>query len=112
MNGSSIKVLFTSGYTRDVVLDKGIEDRQLNFIAKPILTVRGVYLPPQDGKQVMFISLTTAIASGRLRIIILRSIWGTSLIIVLNRGGFLAMMVPQFLFLTQRMMHYPPVRGV
>ncbi|MBP7526624.1 MAG: PAS domain S-box protein [Syntrophorhabdaceae bacterium] len=31
-----IKVLFTSGYTRDVVLDKGIEDRKMDFIAKPL----------------------------------------------------------------------------
>jgi CheY-like chemotaxis protein len=31
------KVLFTSGYTRDVFLDKGIEDRKVNFIQKPIL---------------------------------------------------------------------------
>jgi PAS domain S-box-containing protein len=32
-----IKVLFTSGYTRDVVLNKGIEDRQFDFIPKPIV---------------------------------------------------------------------------
>ena len=31
-----IKVLFTSGYTRDVVLDKGVEDKVFDFIAKPI----------------------------------------------------------------------------
>jgi two-component system, cell cycle sensor histidine kinase and response regulator CckA len=31
-----IKVIFTSGYTRDVVLDKGIEDRKYDFIAKPV----------------------------------------------------------------------------
>ncbi len=31
-----IKVLFTSGYTRDVILDKGIEDRKFHFISKPI----------------------------------------------------------------------------
>jgi two-component system, cell cycle sensor histidine kinase and response regulator CckA len=31
-----IKVIFTSGYTRDVVLDKGIEDKRFNFIAKPL----------------------------------------------------------------------------
>ncbi len=31
-----IKVLFTSGYTRDVVLDKGIEAKQLDFLSKPI----------------------------------------------------------------------------
>ena len=32
-----IKVLFTSGYTRDVFLDKGIEDKKVNFLQKPIL---------------------------------------------------------------------------
>jgi two-component system, cell cycle sensor histidine kinase and response regulator CckA len=32
-----IKVLFTSGYTRDVSLDKGIEHKKVNFIQKPIL---------------------------------------------------------------------------
>lgn len=31
-----IKVIFTSGYTRDVVLDKGIKDREFDFIAKPL----------------------------------------------------------------------------
>ncbi len=31
-----VKVLFTSGYTRDVILDKGIEDQKLDFIAKPL----------------------------------------------------------------------------
>jgi two-component system, cell cycle sensor histidine kinase and response regulator CckA len=31
-----IKVLFTSGYTRDVILDKGIEDNQVDFISKPL----------------------------------------------------------------------------
>jgi CheY-like chemotaxis protein len=31
-----IKVLFTSGYTRDVVLDKGIVDKEFDFISKPI----------------------------------------------------------------------------
>ncbi len=31
-----IKTLFTSGYTRDVVLDKGIEEKEFNFIPKPI----------------------------------------------------------------------------
>jgi PAS domain S-box-containing protein len=30
------KVIFTSGYTRDVILDKGIEDKQFVFIAKPL----------------------------------------------------------------------------
>jgi PAS domain S-box-containing protein len=32
-----IKVIFTSGYTRDVVLDKGIQDKEVDFISKPIL---------------------------------------------------------------------------
>lgn len=32
----NIKVLFTSGYTRDVVLDKGIEDKKFDFISKPV----------------------------------------------------------------------------
>ena len=32
----SIKVLFTSGYTKDVYLDKGIEDSEFDFIAKPV----------------------------------------------------------------------------
>jgi two-component system, cell cycle sensor histidine kinase and response regulator CckA len=32
----SIKALFTSGYTKDIVLDKGIEDKDLDFIAKPL----------------------------------------------------------------------------
>jgi PAS domain S-box-containing protein len=32
-----IKVLFTSGHTRDVVLDKGIEDKKFNFLQKPIV---------------------------------------------------------------------------
>jgi two-component system, cell cycle sensor histidine kinase and response regulator CckA len=31
-----IKVIFTSGYTRDVVLDKGIEDKKYDFVAKPV----------------------------------------------------------------------------
>jgi two-component system, cell cycle sensor histidine kinase and response regulator CckA len=31
-----IKVIFTSGYTRDVVLDKGIEDKKFEFLSKPI----------------------------------------------------------------------------
>ncbi|MBN2402589.1 MAG: PAS domain S-box protein [Spirochaetes bacterium] len=31
-----VKVLFTSGYTRDVVLDKGIEEKEFDFISKPI----------------------------------------------------------------------------
>ncbi|OPY04667.1 MAG: Blue-light-activated protein [Syntrophorhabdus sp. PtaB.Bin184] len=32
-----IKVIFTSGYTRDVFLDKGIGDGDFNFLQKPIL---------------------------------------------------------------------------
>jgi CheY-like chemotaxis protein len=31
-----IKVIFTSGYTRDVILDKGIEDKKFDFIPKPL----------------------------------------------------------------------------
>jgi PAS domain S-box-containing protein len=31
-----VKVLFTSGYTRDIVLNKGIEDRKFDFISKPL----------------------------------------------------------------------------
>jgi two-component system, cell cycle sensor histidine kinase and response regulator CckA len=31
-----IRVIFTSGHTRDVFLDKGIEDRQFSFLQKPI----------------------------------------------------------------------------
>jgi PAS domain S-box-containing protein len=31
-----VKVLFTSGYTKDVVLDKGIEEKEFDFIAKPL----------------------------------------------------------------------------
>jgi len=31
-----IKVLFTSGYTKDIILDKGIEDKEFDFIAKPL----------------------------------------------------------------------------
>jgi len=31
-----IKVIFTSGYTRDIILDKGIEDKKFDFIAKPL----------------------------------------------------------------------------
>jgi PAS domain S-box-containing protein len=32
-----IRVIFTSGHTRDVLLDKGIEEGKLNFLQKPIL---------------------------------------------------------------------------
>jgi CheY-like chemotaxis protein len=31
-----IKVLFTSGYTKDIVLDKGIEEKEFDFIGKPL----------------------------------------------------------------------------
>ena len=31
-----MKVIFTSGYTRDVFLDKGIQDEKFNFLQKPI----------------------------------------------------------------------------
>ena len=31
-----IKVIFTSGYTRDVILDKGIEGKKFDFIPKPL----------------------------------------------------------------------------
>ena len=34
--GPSTKVLFISGYTRDVVLNKGIEDGRFDFLSKPI----------------------------------------------------------------------------
>ncbi|MHB8109338.1 MAG: PAS domain S-box protein [Syntrophorhabdaceae bacterium] len=36
----AIKVLFTSGYTRDVILDKGIKAKEFQFIAKPLVPVR------------------------------------------------------------------------
>lgn len=32
-----VKALFISGYTKDVVLHKGIRDGRMNYIAKPIL---------------------------------------------------------------------------
>ena len=32
----NVKVIFTSGYTRDIILDKGIEDKRFDFIAKPL----------------------------------------------------------------------------
>jgi two-component system cell cycle sensor histidine kinase/response regulator CckA len=31
-----IKVLFTSGHTKDVVLDKGIMEKEFDFIGKPL----------------------------------------------------------------------------
>jgi PAS domain S-box-containing protein len=34
-----IRVLFMSGYTRDIVLDKGIEDKTFDFISKPVTPV-------------------------------------------------------------------------
>ncbi len=33
---SHVKVLFTSGYTGDVILTKGLDDEALNFISKPL----------------------------------------------------------------------------
>ena len=35
-NNSPIKVLFTSGYTKDIVLRKGIEDKRFDFVSKPL----------------------------------------------------------------------------
>ncbi len=35
-DNQTVRVLFISGYTRDVVLDKGIEDKEFAFIAKPL----------------------------------------------------------------------------
>jgi PAS domain S-box-containing protein len=35
---SNIKVLFTSGYTRDIILDKGIEENEVEFISKPLIS--------------------------------------------------------------------------
>jgi PAS domain S-box-containing protein len=32
-----VRVLFTSGYTRDIILDKGVEEGKFDFIAKPLL---------------------------------------------------------------------------
>jgi CheY-like chemotaxis protein len=34
--GPTTKILFTSGYTRDVIIDKGVEDATVDFITKPI----------------------------------------------------------------------------
>ena len=36
MKNPEIKVLFTSGYTEDVILAKGIEDKVFDFIPKPL----------------------------------------------------------------------------
>jgi DNA-binding response OmpR family regulator len=38
-----VKVIFTSGYTGDVVIDKGIHEEAMDFIAKP-LSVRDLLL--------------------------------------------------------------------
>jgi PAS domain S-box-containing protein len=32
----TVKVIFTSGYTRDIVFDKGIEEKRFDFISKPL----------------------------------------------------------------------------
>lgn len=32
----NVKVIFTSGYTRDIILDKGIEEKRFDFISKPL----------------------------------------------------------------------------
>ena len=32
----NVKTLFVSGYTRDVIIDKGVEDTMVDFIRKPI----------------------------------------------------------------------------
>ena len=34
-----IKVIFTSGHTRDVVLDKGVQHKEFNFLQKPIMPI-------------------------------------------------------------------------
>ncbi|NLT23566.1 MAG: hypothetical protein GXX82_11015, partial [Syntrophorhabdus sp.] len=31
-----VRVLFTSGYTKDIILEKGIEGKEIDFIAKPL----------------------------------------------------------------------------
>lgn len=33
-----IKIIFTSGYTRDVFRDKGVEDKKFDFLQKPVST--------------------------------------------------------------------------
>ena len=38
-----VKVLFTSGYTRDVVLNKGIEEKEFDFISKPVTPKKLLY---------------------------------------------------------------------
>jgi PAS domain S-box-containing protein len=49
-----VRVLFTSGYTGDVVLDKGVHDESINFISKPLAPdellrkVREVLEQPKD----------------------------------------------------------------
>jgi two-component system, cell cycle sensor histidine kinase and response regulator CckA len=37
VSNPGVRVIFTSGYTRDIVLDKGIETKEVDFISKPIL---------------------------------------------------------------------------
>ena len=32
----SIKALFTSGYTKDIIINKGIYDPSYNFLSKPL----------------------------------------------------------------------------
>ncbi len=50
-----MKVLFTSGYTGDIVLDKGIHDEAFDFISKPLspnellLKIRKVISTRTDG---------------------------------------------------------------
>ncbi len=34
-----VKVIFISGHTRDVILDKGVEDSKFSFLQKPISPV-------------------------------------------------------------------------
>ena len=34
---SGVKTLFTSGYARDVIIDKGVEDTMVDFIKRPIM---------------------------------------------------------------------------
>jgi DNA-binding NtrC family response regulator len=36
---SGIKVIFMSGYTKDAVLDKGMEEKRFDFISKPVTPV-------------------------------------------------------------------------
>ncbi len=34
-----VKVFFMSGYTKDIILDKGIEDRRFDFLSKPVTPI-------------------------------------------------------------------------